>query len=237
MKSKQNRVVNWITRLRDGCRSEIDVTRHAIASFAGRHRHRVDKSLPGRHSRPADAARDCRHLPTRPASRHFRRQGRVRKCRACARSRVIGPGNGKGRRTLRHPHFSTLPNLLQNASRVKQKMLFQGKSVHKSRSPKGFFSLPIPPRNRLPDPQRRSVRPPPSWSAQADHPRFVFVSSAAKTRGWSACADHDGRGTVPVEPDTPRRFPERLSTSPSSYLYKPRRIPARSIGNGIFMRL
>ena len=39
-----------------------------------RHRHRVDKSLPGRHSRPADAERECRHLPTRPACRHCRRQ-------------------------------------------------------------------------------------------------------------------------------------------------------------------
>ena len=39
-----------------------------------RHRHRVDKSRPGRHSRPANAGRECRHLPTRPACRHCRRQ-------------------------------------------------------------------------------------------------------------------------------------------------------------------
>ena len=39
-----------------------------------RHRHRVDKSLPGRHSRPANAERECRPLPTRPACRHCRRQ-------------------------------------------------------------------------------------------------------------------------------------------------------------------
>ena len=38
----------------------------------------------------------------------------------------------------------------------------------------------------------RFVRSPPSWSAKADHPRFVFGSSALKTRGWSAFADHDG---------------------------------------------
>ena len=39
-----------------------------------RHGHRVDKSLPGRHSRPANADRECRPLPTRHAGRHFRRQ-------------------------------------------------------------------------------------------------------------------------------------------------------------------
>ena len=39
-----------------------------------RHRHRVDKSLPGRHSRPSNAVRECRHLPTPPAGRHFRRE-------------------------------------------------------------------------------------------------------------------------------------------------------------------
>ena len=39
-----------------------------------RHRHRVDKSLPDRHSRPSNAERECRSLPTRPACRHCRRQ-------------------------------------------------------------------------------------------------------------------------------------------------------------------
>ena len=39
-----------------------------------RHRHRVGKSLPTRHSCPADAERKCRPLPTRPAGRHCRRQ-------------------------------------------------------------------------------------------------------------------------------------------------------------------
>ena len=39
-----------------------------------RGRHRVDNSRPGRHSRPADAGRECRPLPTRPAGRHCRRQ-------------------------------------------------------------------------------------------------------------------------------------------------------------------
>ena len=38
----------------------------------------------------------------------------------------------------------------------------------------------------------------------------------------SAKADHDVGGTVRFEPDTPRRFPERLSASrSSSYRYKP----------------
>ena len=48
--------------------------RHTIASFTGRRRHRVDKSLPDRHSRPSNAERECRPLPTRPACRHCRRQ-------------------------------------------------------------------------------------------------------------------------------------------------------------------
>jgi hypothetical protein len=41
----------------------------------------------------------------------------------------------------------------------------------------------------------------PSWSAKADHPRSVFFQvvffpafEKAKTRGWSAFADHDGEG-------------------------------------------
>ena len=88
-----------------------------------RRRHRVDKSRPGRHSRPANAGRECRHLPTRPACRHFRRHGPARKCRPCGRRRVTTasvamavacrivsspwpggvPGNGKGRRNLRRP--------------------------------------------------------------------------------------------------------------------------------------
>ena len=55
-----------------------------------RHRHRVGKSLPGRHSRPADAGRECRHLPTRPAGRHFRRHGPARKCRTRARRVTAG---------------------------------------------------------------------------------------------------------------------------------------------------
>ncbi len=45
-----------------------------------RHRHRVDKSLPGRHSRPADAGRECRSLPTRPAGRHFGRRMSAGRC-------------------------------------------------------------------------------------------------------------------------------------------------------------
>ena len=57
-------------------------------------RHRVDKSLPGRRSPPANAGRDCRHLPTRPAGRHFRRQRRARKCRTHARA---VPGGRHGR--------------------------------------------------------------------------------------------------------------------------------------------
>ena len=59
------------------------------------------------------------------------------------------PGNGKGRRHLRRPHFSTLENIAQNASRVKQKMIFQDKLSGKSRNPRGFFlssdSTPEPP--------------------------------------------------------------------------------------------
>ena len=42
---------------------------------------------------------------------------------------------------------------------------------------------------------------------------LFFCPTASKTRGWSAYADHDGGGTVRHEPDTPRRFPERLSAS------------------------
>ena len=45
----------------------------------------------------------------------------------------------------------------------------------------------------------------PSWSAKADHPRFVFDSSDLKTRGWSAFADHDSEETsvkmLPSETD------------------------------------
>ena len=122
--------------------------RHTIASFAGRRRHRVDKSLPGRHSRPSNAERECRPLPTRPAGRHCRRQmptvrarrrgvgisdPRVGMSQRCA-SRVTAasvtmamacmvvsstwaggvPGNGKGRRHLRHPHFPTVRNMVSN---------------------------------------------------------------------------------------------------------------------------
>ena len=68
------------------------------------------------------------------------------------------------------------------------------------------------------DPSRLST----SWSAEADHPRFVFRFRRRKTRGWSAFADHDAVGTVRFEPDTPRRVPERLSASrPSTFLCKP----------------
>ena len=96
-----------------------------------RRRHRVGKSRPGRHSRPADAGRKCRLPPVRPAGRHFRRQAPARKCRPCARRRVTTasvamavacttvsspwpggvPGNGKGRRNLRRPHFWTVRNM------------------------------------------------------------------------------------------------------------------------------
>ena len=81
-----------------------------------RHRHRVDKSLPGRHSRPADADRKCRSLSTRPAGRHFRRQLPVGKCRTCARdakgSAYAGfrrnlPPLPAGERGFASPLFST----------------------------------------------------------------------------------------------------------------------------------
>ena len=55
-----------------------------------RHRHRVGKSRPGRHSRPADAERECRPLPTRPAGRHCRRQMPVDKCRPRTRAAPRG---------------------------------------------------------------------------------------------------------------------------------------------------
>ena len=67
----------------------------------------------------------------------------------------------------------------------------------------------------VPHPFRRGRRRP------TIHVLF-FLSSAAKTRGWSAFADHDGGGTLRFEPVTPRRFPERLSVSRSSgNRYKP----------------
>ena len=101
--------------------------------------HRVDKSLPGRHSRPADAERECRHLPTRPACRHFGRQMpnvRARRVTAGSVTMAVGctivsstwaggvTGDGKGRRTLRRPHFSTVRNMVSNASRIKSIFFF-----------------------------------------------------------------------------------------------------------------
>jgi len=128
MKPKRNRVVNSITHLRDRCRldrvRDVDsirflttrdvrdtngdrchTTRNSV--FRGSTGHRVDKSLPGR------------HLPTRPACRHFRRHRPAGKCRTRARSRAVGPGNGKGRQHLRRPHFPTMRNIVRFMSRVK----------------------------------------------------------------------------------------------------------------------
>ena len=102
-----------------GTRTEIDVMRHTIASFAGRHRHRVDKSLPGRHSRPADAGRECRPLPTRPACRHFHPQ--IPNVRAIPRCRSR---KRKGAPKPPVPHFPTMRNMVSNVSRVKSIFLF-----------------------------------------------------------------------------------------------------------------
>ncbi len=46
----------------------------------------------------------------------------------------------------------------------------------------------------------------PSWSAQADHPRLGFKGTGidvlnAASRGWSACADHDGYVTYRARDD------------------------------------
>ena len=67
-------------------------------------------------------------------------------------------GNEKGRRNLRRPHFSTVTNLPQNASRVKEKMLVQDNKSTKPPKSRPFFSLPIPLRIRPPNSRIRPMR-------------------------------------------------------------------------------
>ena len=66
-------------------------------------------------------------------------------------------GKGKGRRNLRRPHFSTVANLLQNASRVKKKRAAQDKLLYKLLKYRSFFPLPILPQNSPPDTRIRPM--------------------------------------------------------------------------------
>ncbi len=81
-----------------------------------RHRHRVDKSLPGRHSRPADVEQECRHLPTRSARRHFHRQ------MPAARSR--GAGGRHVRSAGRHVAAALVPELPYHRERRQRPATF-----------------------------------------------------------------------------------------------------------------
>ena len=96
-------------------------------------------------SRPAPRCRKTWMPGTSPGMTTWERTGR------CA-------GNGKGRRHLRRPHFSTLANIPQNVSRVKGKFSFRTNHSVSHGFHEVFFSLPIPPWNRLM--QRRHPRSP-----------------------------------------------------------------------------